>query len=131
EQGRLRTGIPPGHEGRRSAPQTRGRRMDLHHLPDLTAGGGTGHPVGPGPRGRPRPRRRTTLPPPDLRRQPRERGPPMSERTRVGELRTNQLLHTFGVGSLIDLPNVSVVVRGLDAWRTSYAAPLQENRLLA
>lgn len=55
----------------------------------------------------------------------------MSERTRVGELRTNQLLHTFGVGALIDLPNVSVVVRGLDAWKTSYAAPLQENRLLA
>lgn len=54
----------------------------------------------------------------------------MSERTRVGELRTNQLLHTFGVGALIDLPNVSVVVRGLDAWKTSHAKPLQENRLL-
>ncbi|OLT24595.1 hypothetical protein BJF83_06285 [Nocardiopsis sp. CNR-923] len=49
---------------------------------------------------------------------------------RVGELRTSQLLHTFGIGALVDLPNLSVVVRGLDAWKSAHAAPLQEDRLL-
>ena len=35
---------------------------------------------------------------------------------RVGELRPNQLLHTYGVGAVADLPNLSVVVAGLDDW---------------
>ena len=35
---------------------------------------------------------------------------------RVGELRPNQLLHTYGVGAVADLPNLSVVVAGLDEW---------------
>ena len=35
---------------------------------------------------------------------------------RVGELRPNQLLHTYGVGAVADLPNLSVVIAGLDDW---------------
>lgn len=33
---------------------------------------------------------------------------------RVGGLRPNQLLHTYGVGAMADLPNLSVVMLGLD-----------------
>ena len=35
---------------------------------------------------------------------------------RVGELRPSQLLYTFGVGSVVDLPSISVMVMGLDDW---------------
>lgn len=50
---------------------------------------------------------------------------------RVGELRPNQLLHTFGVGSVADLPNLSVIVLGLEEWQLDNAALLTEERLLA
>lgn len=50
---------------------------------------------------------------------------------RVGELRPNQLLHTFGVGSVADLPNLSVLVLGLEEWRLDNASLLTEERLLA
>lgn len=50
---------------------------------------------------------------------------------RVGELRPNQLLHTFGVGAVADLPNLSVIVLGLEEWQLDNAAPLSEERLLA
>jgi hypothetical protein len=59
---------------------------------------------------------------PDLRR----RGP-----QRVGELRPSQLLHTFGVGSVADLPNLSVMVLGLDSWNLEHAERITEDRLLA
>ncbi len=36
--------------------------------------------------------------------------------TRVGQVRPSQLLHTYGPGSLVDLPHLSVLVAGLDAW---------------
>lgn len=36
---------------------------------------------------------------------------------RLGELRPSQLLLTYGVGALIDLPHLSVIVAGLDDWR--------------
>ena len=35
---------------------------------------------------------------------------------RVGELRPNQLLHTYGVGAVADLPNLSVILMGLEFW---------------
>ena len=35
---------------------------------------------------------------------------------RVGELRPSQLLWAYGCGSLVDLPQVSVVVMGLNFW---------------
>lgn len=49
----------------------------------------------------------------------------------VGDLRPSQLLRTFGVGSLVDLPNLSVLVMGLDEWDSAYRRPITEERLLA
>ncbi|MQA06820.1 MAG: DUF1998 domain-containing protein [Streptosporangiales bacterium] len=56
-------------------------------------------------------------------------------RRRVGTVRPSHLMFTSGVGALVDLPNFSVIVRGLDFWdysnvggeRTSIVEP----RLLA
>ncbi|WP_344904342.1 DUF1998 domain-containing protein [Actinomadura meridiana] len=50
---------------------------------------------------------------------------------RVGELRPNQLLHTYGVGAVADLPNLSVVLMGLESWDEPQARVLTEDRLLA
>ncbi|QTA93377.1 DUF1998 [Desulfonema magnum] len=50
---------------------------------------------------------------------------------KLGDLRPSQLLYTFGIGSLIDLPNMSVLVMGLDDWDTSRCQPVTEERLLA
>lgn len=36
------------------------------------------------------------------------------EKPRVGELRPSQILMTFGVGSIVDLPHISVMVMGLE-----------------
>ena len=49
----------------------------------------------------------------------------------LGELRPSQLIFTFGVGSLIDLPNMSALVMGLDDWDTRYCTEAQEDRLVA
>ena len=40
-------------------------------------------------------------------------------------------MYAYGVGSVVDLPNFSVIVHGLDGWETSYQAPIREERLLA
>ncbi|MEI8166596.1 MAG: DUF1998 domain-containing protein, partial [Chloroflexales bacterium] len=53
------------------------------------------------------------------------------EKYRVGEVRPSQLLHTFGVGAIIDLPNLSVMVMGLDDWSPAHATEIGEERLLA
>jgi hypothetical protein len=50
---------------------------------------------------------------------------------RVGDLRPSQILFSFGVGSLIDLPNMSVMVMGTDDWDTSHMLAINEDRLLA
>jgi Domain of unknown function (DUF1998) len=50
---------------------------------------------------------------------------------RVGELRPNQLLHTYGVGSVADLPNLSVLVLGLESWELAHTGLVAEERLLA
>lgn len=50
--------------------------------------------------------------------------------TRVGAVRPSQLLHTYGVGSLVDLPNFSVIVAGLQAWDQP-REEIVEPRLLA
>ncbi len=54
----------------------------------------------------------------------------MSER--VGTIRPSQLMYSYGVGSVVDLPNFSVVVGGLDGWDTATTGqvPLVEERLL-
>lgn len=51
-------------------------------------------------------------------------------KSEVGELRPSQVLTTFGIGSLVDLPNLSVMVLGLESWPESYATEIGEERLL-
>jgi len=49
----------------------------------------------------------------------------------LGALRPSQLIFTFGVGSLVDLPAMSVIVMGLDDWDIRYCKELEEDRLVA
>lgn len=50
---------------------------------------------------------------------------------KVGELRPSQILFTFGIGAIADLPKLSVMVMGLDSWDKTYTHVLNEERLLA
>ena len=52
---------------------------------------------------------------------------------RVGQVRPSQLLYTYGPGSMVDLPNLSVLVMGLNFWAAddANARVLPEKRLLA
>lgn len=56
-------------------------------------------------------------------------------RRRVGSVRPSHLMFTSGVGALVDLPNISVLVRGVDDWNYSgvpdEGGPIAEPRLLA
>lgn len=52
-------------------------------------------------------------------------------RNKVGELRPSQILFSAGIGSVIDLPNLSTMVMGLDDWDITHAIELGEERLLA
>ena len=56
---------------------------------------------------------------------------PETVRTQVGEIRPSQLLREFGVGAVIDLPNLSVMVMGLEDWDGLYQQPqeVSEDRL--
>ena len=54
-----------------------------------------------------------------------------TKRTRVGALRPSALIHTFGVGSVVDLPRLSAMIMGLDDWRLENAPRIEEPRLLA
>ena len=49
----------------------------------------------------------------------------------LGDLRPSQLIFTFGVGSLVDLPNMSALIMGLDDWDTRYCKEIEEDRLVA
>jgi Domain of unknown function (DUF1998) len=49
---------------------------------------------------------------------------------RVGTIRPSQAIHSYGVASLIDLPNLSVIVGGLDRWDTTRQEVITEDRLL-
>jgi hypothetical protein len=49
----------------------------------------------------------------------------------LGELRPSQLIYTFGVGALLDLPNISALILGLDDWNTLHCTEITEDRLLA
>lgn len=51
-------------------------------------------------------------------------------KTPVGDIRPSQLLWTYGPGSLVDLPNLSVVTMGIDRWERNRCQPIQEARLL-
>jgi hypothetical protein len=50
---------------------------------------------------------------------------------RVGELRPSQLQHTFGIGSIVDLPRFSALIMGLDEWDVTHTEAISEPRLLA
>jgi hypothetical protein len=50
--------------------------------------------------------------------------------TRIGGARPSHLIYTAGVGATIDLPSMSVVVRGLDAWNPEHQDTVVEPRLL-
>lgn len=54
-------------------------------------------------------------------------------KTVVGELRPTQIMFSFGVGALVDLPHLSVLVMGLDDWNADQptAREISEERLLA
>lgn len=57
--------------------------------------------------------------------------PQKNYRYRVGELRPSQILFSFGVGAVVDLPNLSAMVMGLEDWNSSYSIEVVEERLLA
>lgn len=50
---------------------------------------------------------------------------------KVGELRPSQILFSYGIGAVVDLPNLSAMVMGLEEWDKSRAVELGEERLLA
>ncbi len=49
---------------------------------------------------------------------------------RVGELRPSQVLFTYGIGAVIDLPFISTMVMGLEDWINPYPHAIGEERLL-
>lgn len=53
-----------------------------------------------------------------------------NQSVKVGEIRPSQVLTTFGIGSIIDLPNISVMVMGLDDWPHQDTFEIAEERLL-
>jgi hypothetical protein len=54
-----------------------------------------------------------------------------SDRRKVGEIRPSQLLYNYGVGSVVELPNLSAMVMGLDDWPIEQGATeISEPRLL-
>ncbi|MGB7719808.1 MAG: hypothetical protein WBL65_07895, partial [Bryobacteraceae bacterium] len=55
---------------------------------------------------------------------------PPPQRTNVGEVRPNQLILTYGVGSVIELPYLSAMVMGLEDWPAARAVTIFEERLL-
>jgi hypothetical protein len=55
-----------------------------------------------------------------------------NKNVKVGEIRPSQVLTTFGIGAIIDLPNISVMVMGLEDWEPFLqdASEIKEERLL-
>ncbi len=49
----------------------------------------------------------------------------------VAELRPSQLLYTYGVGAVVDLPHLAVLVSGLNDWQRATLSEVREDRLLA
>jgi len=55
----------------------------------------------------------------------------MRARGQVGSLRPSQLLHTYGVGATVELPELTTLVLGLDDWPERFGRGISEPRLLA
>lgn len=58
------------------------------------------------------------------------RQPGGGDPTRIGQARPSQMMTAAGVGAVVDLPSMSVVVRGLDAWSPERREVIDEPRLL-
>jgi hypothetical protein len=54
----------------------------------------------------------------------------MDYKYKVGQLRASQILFTYGIGSIADLLNLSVMIMGMEEWDTSYMKEIREDRLL-
>src|ERR1700756_1098549 len=55
----------------------------------------------------------------------------ISDRRKIGEIRPSQLLFNSGVGAIVELPNLSVMVMGLDDWPAEQGVTeISEPRLL-
>src|SRR3989339_569190 len=50
---------------------------------------------------------------------------------KIGEIRPSQLIHTFGIGSIVDLPHLPAMIMGLEKWELSKCKPIIEPRLIA
>ena len=48
---------------------------------------------------------------------------------KIGDLRPSQIISTFGPGAIVDLPDFSIVVAGLDFWDRKICAEIHEPRL--
>ena len=56
---------------------------------------------------------------------------PNPDKRKVGEIRPSQLLYNYGVGAVVELPNLSVMVMGLDDWPVEQGVTeISEPRLL-
>jgi hypothetical protein len=53
-----------------------------------------------------------------------------NRKVKVGDIRPSQVLTTFGVGSMIDLPYLSVILMGLEDWPVAHSTKVNEERLL-
>jgi MrfA Zn-binding domain len=53
------------------------------------------------------------------------------DRSQIGELRPSQLMHTYGVGATVELPELTTLVLELDDWPRALGEPVSEPRLLA
>ena len=52
------------------------------------------------------------------------------EKFKIGELRPSQLMHSFGVGSIVDFPNFSGIIMGFEDWQVGeLRAQVYERRL--
>ncbi len=49
---------------------------------------------------------------------------------RVGAVRPTQLIHSFGIGSIIDLPHFSTMLLGLEDWPEGFCGTIAEDRVL-
>ena len=52
------------------------------------------------------------------------------DKHRIGELRPSQIMFTYGIGAIADLPNLAVIVLGLEDWEQHNTAIIAEDRLL-
>lgn len=53
----------------------------------------------------------------------------MPSRRAVGDVRPSQVITSFGPGAVVDLPNLSIIVAGIDRWRPRPEEAIHEPRL--